>query len=124
VDRAGANIVRNVDRAIMVAVSRNRVEKNGHFLGRPGAPPSHFRLPSDGVQRSLTLIAPEEIALAVLHTVEDQFGYQREALPRAVAELFGFDRLPAGGAEIVGTVVDDLVERGRLTVNGPYLSLV
>jgi len=59
------------------------------------------------VERSLAQIAPDEIALAVLHKVEDQFGYQRAALPRIVAELFGFDRLPPDCGEIVGAVVDD-----------------
>ena len=81
-------------------------------------------MPGDGVQRSPAQIALEEIALAVLHKVEDQFGYQRSALPRTVAELFGFDRLPAGGAEIVGTVVDDLVEQGRLSISGPYVYVI
>jgi hypothetical protein len=80
-----------------------------------------FRLPGDGVTRSLAQIAAEEIELAVLHKVEDQFGYQRDALPRVVADLLGFDRLPPGGAEIVGTAVDRLVERKILTVSGPYV---
>jgi hypothetical protein len=76
-------------------------------------------MPGDSVRRSLAQIAAEEIRLAVLHKVEDQFGYQREALARAVSELLGFDRLPPGGVEITGTVVDGLVEQGALTANGP-----
>jgi very-short-patch-repair endonuclease len=122
VDRAGANVQRNVERAIAVAISRGRLAQRGDdFLGLPGAQVRVFRLPGDGVTRALAQIAPEEIALAVLHKVEDQFGYQRDALPRAVAELLGFDRLPSGGAQVVGTVVDSLVERGILTVSGPYV---
>jgi very-short-patch-repair endonuclease len=121
VDRAGANVQRNVDRAVAVAVSRRRVAKVGEFLWRPDASLHVFRIPGDGIQRALGQIAPEEIALAVLHKVEDQFGYQREALPRAVADLFGFDRLPPAGAEVIGAVVDSLVERGILAVSGPYV---
>ena len=97
------------------------MERSSEFVRRPGIESPVFRLPGDGVQRSVAEIAPEEIALAILHKVEDQFGYQRDALPRAVAELLGFDRLPAGGAGIVGTVVDGLVERGILTAGGPYV---
>ncbi len=123
VDRAGAKIQRNVERVIAVLVSRGRVEKSGDYLRRPGATPRTFRVPGDGMRRSLEQIAPEEIALAVLHKLEDQFGYQRDALPRAVADLFGFDRLPAGGSEIVGTVVDGLVERRIVTVSGPNVYL-
>ena len=122
VDRAGANVQRNVERAIEVAVSRGRLARKGDvFLCLPGTRARVFRLPVDGVMRSLAQIAAEEIELAVLHKVEDQFGYQRDALPRAAAELLGFDRLPPGGAEIVGTVVDGLVERKILTVSGPYV---
>jgi len=124
VDRAGSNVQRNVERAIAVAVSRRRVERGGEFLRRPGAELAVFRLPGDGVQRSLAQIASEEIALAILHKVEDQFGYQRDGLSRTVAELFGFERLPPGGAEIVGTVVDGMIERGVLTTSGPYVYLV
>jgi very-short-patch-repair endonuclease len=121
VDRAGANIQRNVERAIGVAVSRGRlVQTSDGFLG-VGSQARVFRLPGDGVTRSLAQIAAEEIELAVLHKVEDQFGYQRDALPRVVADLLGFDRLPPGGAEIVGTAVDRLVERKILTVSGPYV---
>ena len=125
VDRAGVNVQRNVDRATTVAISRGRFErKDVGFLGLPGSQPRAFRVPGDDISRQLSQIALEEIALAVLHKVEDHFGYQREALPRAVAELLGFDRLPPGGTEIVGTVVDRLVERGRLAISGPYVYLV
>jgi very-short-patch-repair endonuclease len=123
VDRAGSNVQRNVERAVTVALSRGRLEKAGEFLRRPGAVLRTFRVPGDGVERALAEIAREEMALAILHKVEDQFGYQREALPRAIAELLGFDRLPAGGAEIGGSVVDDLVARGVLTVSGPNVYL-
>jgi hypothetical protein len=122
VDRAGANVQRNFERAIEVAVSRGRLaQKGAGFLCLPGTRARVFRFPGDGVMRSLAQIAAEEIELAVMHKVEDQFGYQRDSLPRAAAELFGFDRLPPGGAEIVGTVVDGLVERKILTLSGPYV---
>src|SRR5439155_8953304 len=83
VDRAGANVQRNVERSIGVAFSRNRLNCGSEFHWRPGVEPRSFRVPSDGVQRSLAQIEPKEIALAILHKVEDQFGYQRDALPRA-----------------------------------------
>jgi len=123
IDRAGANVIRNIDRGFAVTKRRNAVEKSGVFLSAPGRDLPTYRFHADGVERSLLEIAPNEIALAVLHKVEDQFGYQREALPRAVSELFGFERLPAGGAEIIGTVVDDLIARGNLVANGPYVAL-
>jgi len=68
-------------------------------------------VPGDGVLRPLSLIPPEELQLAVLYIVEDQFGYPRDAMPRAIAEVFGFERTRAGTAQIVGEVVDGLIDR-------------
>lgn len=79
--------------------------------------------PIDDVTRSVALVAPEELELAILHIVEDQFGYPREALPHAVAEAFGFERSGAASAELIASAVDALVERGLLRASGPNVSL-
>jgi hypothetical protein len=75
-------------------------------------------LPNDGVERDVDQIAAEEIELAVLHLVEDQFGVQRERLPHAVAKLLGFRQLRADGAKFIHEIIDDLVERGHLRTSG------
>lgn len=122
VARAGPNVQANVDRAIQIAVRAGRLTRtHGDFLTRQGSSLSTFRIPGDGVERPPPLIPPEEIGLAVLYVVEDQFGYQRDALPKKVGELFGFERTPAGLAELVRIVVDDLVEKKQLVVSGHYV---
>ena len=119
VGRAGTNVQANIDRAIEIAERRRKLQRVAQeFLLIPGSQLKTFRTSGDGVQRPLDVVSPEEIALAVLYLVEDQFGYQREAIPRAIAGLFGFERAPIGTAEIVGTVIDDLVEKGELAVSG------
>lgn len=94
------------------------------FLSRPGQKLLTFRTPGDGVERPSAWIPVEEIQLAVLHVVEDQFGGQRGALPKAVAELFGFDRTPSGLAELVAMAVDMLVDEKRLQASGPNVYLL
>jgi hypothetical protein len=124
VARAGANVQTNIDRAVNLALGRGRVQALGPaFLVPPGRPLESFRCHGDGVERPPVWIPREEIALAVLHIVEDQYGCRREALPRIVGGLFGFDRAPAGLTEAVGNVVDDLLERGVLTAGGPHVHL-
>jgi very-short-patch-repair endonuclease len=124
VARAGANILDNVRRAIEIAVRSAQLERmDGDFLKRKGHIVDTFRIAGDGVERPLSYVPPEEIRVAVLYIVEDQFGYQREALPRAVSKLLGFDRTAEGTAEIVGTIVDDLIEQGALAVSGPNVYL-
>lgn len=71
------------------------------------------------MHRALGQVPPDELELAVLYLVEDQWGYQRDAIPRAITELLGFERTPVGAAETIGRIVDTLVERGLLTASGP-----
>jgi hypothetical protein len=110
----------NITKAIGSAISDSRLQqgRNGSFLLRRGSPPTHFRVPNDGVERDIDLIAPEEIELAVLHLVEDQFGMQRDKLPQAVAKLLAIKRLGADGAKLIHDIVDDLVERNLLRASG------
>lgn len=73
------------------------------------------------MSRPLELIPREEIELAVLFLVEDQFGMIREYLPQSVARLFGIERLPAIGADHVREVVDGLIEKGLLRLTGHHV---
>ena len=124
VGRVGTNVQENIQRAIKAALRVANLERTAeYFLRVPGSQRPTFRAPGNGVHRPLAQIPPEEFDLAILFIVEDQFGYQRDALPRKLAELFGFERRPSGLTEAVGTVVDGLIERGRLVVRGYHVYL-
>ena len=47
----------------------------------------------------------------------------REALPRAVAALFAVERVREGVAELVGSVVNELIDEGTLRVSGLHVYL-
>jgi len=123
--RAGSNIQDNVRRATSVAVRQHglRHDEPRQMLYPGNQPIKVFRVSGDGVERTIAQIAPEEIALAVLFVVEDQFGFQRDRLPRAVADLLKVGRTTVGVAETVGGVVDDMIERGQLRLSGPNVYL-
>jgi hypothetical protein len=124
VARVGENVASNIERAMQDGLRYREFERLDSDFFRPtGRQLTAFRIPGEGVERRPDWIPVEEIGLAVLHLVEDQFGCQREALPRAVAELFGFGRTPAGFTELVGTAVDALLEQKRLHRSGPNLYL-
>ena len=124
VARAGTNVQTNVNRAIALGRQDGRLEQaSAAFLRIAGSQLERFRVPGDDVQRPLAWIAGEEIELAVLYVVEDQFGCQRGALAKAITDLFGFDRAPVGLTEGVETAVDRLIERNRLSSSGPNVYL-
>ena len=125
VKRAGANVMSNIRSAIQFAARDANFEalESGQFLRIRGQTLSRFRVPAEGVQRGVGQIAMEEIALAVLHLVEDQFGVSEEQLPQAVARLFGVERLPTDPADRIRGVVEVLLRRGLLSRTGGRLHL-
>jgi very-short-patch-repair endonuclease len=125
VERAGSNVQSNVGEAIHWAIRNHNVERRSHksFLWSKGKSLLTFRIPGDGIKRSIDMIHREEVELAVLYAVEDQFGTMRDELPRAVGKLFGFERISPDAADIVRDVVDELVERHLLRVSGPQVNL-
>ena len=125
VERAGSNILANIRSAIQLATRRSEVEavQSGQFLRIRGQTLRTFRVPADGVERRIEQIAAEEIGLAVLHLLEDQFGIYEEQLPQAVARLFGVERLHTEPADRIRGVVEVLLRRGLLRHSGTQIHL-
>jgi len=125
VGRAGSRVQENIRVATNNAILYKHIERRGRstFLWMAESTLATFRTPGDGVKRPLEWIAAEEIELAVLHLVEDQFGVSRDYLPQAVARIFGIERLRGEGADIIRDITDDLVQRGLLRVSGHQLHL-
>jgi very-short-patch-repair endonuclease len=125
VQRAGTNVRANVELALRSAARHGsvRYEPRSPFYRHKDQSLRSFRLPTGGLRRPIEHIAPEEIALAILYLVEDQFGVAEDQLPTAVARLFGIERLPSESADLVREVVDDLVKKAALRRSGPLLHL-
>jgi hypothetical protein len=120
-----SSTTKNIEVAISLAYAAGQVRRprrNG-FLFTCAADVTGYRTPGDGVERSIDMIAPEELEFAVLHLVEEQFGAQREKIPPTVARLLGVNRLNSEGSTLISQVVDGLVERGALRVSGPQVYL-
>lgn len=125
VERAGSNVHSNVTEAILTAMSRKQIERRSqrNFLWRKDAPLNTFRVPSNSFRRPIEWIHREEISLAILYLVEDQFGISRADLGRAVARIFGLERASAETCDSILEVADQLVERGSLKNDGAIFSL-
>lgn len=117
IERAGSNVQHNVRRAIQLACNGS-VEMRGNFLQTKGTVFEKFRVPVGDIRRPLEHVPQEELELAVLYIVEDQFGMMREQIPQVIARLFGIERLRGESADAIRTSVDALVEKGRLRTSG------
>lgn len=116
VDRAGSNVQSNIGEAIQNAVRSKHIERRRqkNFLWIVNAQVSTFRVPANSHRRPLEWIHRDEVALAILYLVEDQFGVLRAELGRGVARLFGIERATGEASESIVEVADELAEGGRL----------
>jgi hypothetical protein len=118
VSRAGANIQKNVGAATRLATRRYEFKISSKFIYENDLRPDRFRLPTEDLERELLQISPEEIENAILYLVEDQFGFAREHIAKAVLEVFGLGRNRTEPVEIIESAVDRLVEQKKLNLNG------
>lgn len=123
VSRAGANIQKNVQRAINIGTQWRNLINKGNFLYKNGNEITEFRVPSQGVIRGINQIAPGEIKCAVLYLIEDQFGFAREQIPKAILEIFGIGKNRTEPTEIIDFVIDRLLREGKLNLSGHTLYL-
>lgn len=123
VSKAGANIQRNVTYAIERSVRWSDLINRAGFIYKTEDNTSVFRVPAEGVVRDLEQIAPEEIENAILYLVEDQFGFAREHVSKAILEVFGIGKNRTEPTELIESVIDKLINKKKLNLNGHILYL-
>lgn len=124
VSRLGRRIRASIKDATIYAVQSGVVQKRGDFLWEKGVKsPEIIRDRADlpNTSRKLDLIAPEEIVLAVETIVKNAFGMQRDDIPSAVCNAFGFGRTSVDMKQQVEITIDEMIDEGRLTKQGDFL---
>ncbi len=117
VSRVGNNIMKNLNVALHYAGTRYKVELKDDFIYGANKP-SNFRINTEEVQRSIEQIAPEEISLAACYLVEDQFGFARESLPKAILEVLGLKRATSEALDHVSSIIETLISKNTLQLSG------
>jgi very-short-patch-repair endonuclease len=119
--QVGRRMRASVDAAISLATKLQMVRAQDGFLWSAAAPDTELPLPRDrsalpAASRKFPLIAPQEIAQAVLHVVRQSFAIEREAVASPAAKLLGFNRLVGEEPRLLfDAVVQDLVATQQLT---------
>lgn len=123
VQKIGANIRRNVEQALRLAVHNGALKKKKSFIWSVSSKPNAFRVPSEDLFRTVRLIPPQEISSGILYLTEDQFGLMRDQVPSAIAKLFQDSRMDPDEADIVRDILDQMIEDGLLISNGNQINL-
>jgi len=120
--RAGARIRAAVERAVNVA-AQSGVIRGGPFY----AVPDQVIVARDRSQvssstlRKPEMLPPDEIDMAVLRLVDENFGAGREDLVQAVSRVFGYAATSAQLRQVLMEGLDRLVGCGELIANGELL---
>jgi very-short-patch-repair endonuclease len=125
VERAGSNVQSNIAEAIRAGLHRKEIERRRQhdFLWAKNAQLEVFRVPSNSFRRPIDWIHRDEIALAILYLVEDQFGIASSEVGRGVARLLGLERASSEACDQILEVADELTERALLRSEGDRLSV-
>ena len=115
--RAGNRIREAIERGVQIALRRQAVVRDGEFLRLPDTPVVPRRRNGDPPAR-VELIADVELAEAVQHVLRVEFATPRAELIDAAARRVGIQATSSAVAARLGTVIDDEVRRGRLTLDG------
>ena len=124
---AGVRLTQRLQESLELAVAHagdsTEVRRQGNFLWRGDMeiPEVRDRSNLTRASRKLELVAPEEMALAVERVVAGSYGINRQDVPGAALRLLGFARVTQDMRTRVDSVVDDMIQDGRLVEQGDNL---
>ena len=109
-----------VDRAIQDATASGRLRRQDAFLwwNDMEAPTLRDRSGLPAASRKIELVAPEELAVAVLQAVAASYGIDRKDVPVAAARLLGFARVTTEMRSTFEPVVRRMITEGKLVQQG------
>jgi very-short-patch-repair endonuclease len=116
----GRRMRASVEAAIKLAVKLETVRQQDGFLWNAVTADTDVPLPRDRstlptASRKLALVAPQELAQAVLQVVRESFAIEREAVASPAAKLFGFSRLVGEEPRLLfETAIDQLIRTKQL----------
>ena len=128
----GQRMRASVETAIAIALKTNAVQQLDGFLWAAGLPVAEQpvpvprdRSPLPAASRKLSLIAPQELAQAVLQVVRQSLAIEREAVAGPAAKLFGFSRLVGEEPrQLFDTALAQLLASQQLTDTNGVLRIV
>lgn len=123
VGHTGSRITQAIMQGVAYAQKDGKVRQRGEFiwLASMSQPPIRDRSNLPLSARKMELVAPEEIAAAAQRVVGASMGMKAEDIPSAVGRMLGFRRTSAAMETQVKAIVQQLVQRGLLVMQGEFL---
>ena len=114
--RIGNRIRESLEQAVRLAVNKNAIRKQGNYLwmATMRAPELRDRSLLPASSRKISLIAPEELALAVQQAVRQSFGIEKDDVALHTVRLLGYGRLTEDMREVAEKTLQRLIVEGVL----------
>ncbi len=118
--RATANVRSNFEAGVQQAMHEHGVVLGEDGFLRWGTQSlATFRIGEGATLRPVDQIPAEEITMAAVWTVEQQFGMPKEALVVETAKTLGYTKKPNAESVVrISTIIDDALDRGVLRQSG------
>ena len=127
VGRSGSRIQQHMELAIREGVRSKLFDQRGNFLWRPQHSIPDVRSRDENLPdaakalRRIEMIAPEEIAQALYHAVNDSFGIGEDEAINEACRLFGFRRTGSKITDRIRPAVKQMLKDGKLQRTGGLL---
>ena len=117
--RAGSRIQGAVDDGIQSALRAGKIKRRGEFLWDPEqqTAPVRDRSNLENAQKKFELVAPEEIAAAILSEVKRSFSMSPSEAIGAAGRALGFQRVSSQASESIQRELDNLIRAGKLLMD-------
>jgi hypothetical protein len=125
ITRMGTRIRSQLELAVKFAEGAGKVVRKGEFLWAPQMETPSLRRRShfQPASRRMSLIAPEELVLAIEKVVADSVAIQPEAVVSSVVKLFGFQRVTEEMREVILEVIKKAMGEKRILKEGEVLKM-
>ncbi|MFZ6641210.1 DUF3320 domain-containing protein [Undibacterium sp. TC4M20W] len=123
--RAGSRIQAIIERAISAIIQTKRVDIYEQFLSIPNATVTvrnRSSVQSEALRKP-DMIPPQEIVIAILATVKNNFGANSDEIILSISRMFGFKATSVQLREIFQRKIDTLVKDSVLLQKGGMLTI-
>lgn len=123
ITRMGPKISTHIDELLARTSHKKNGEGSATFYWAQEQNPGEYANYRPDSERDIVDIAPEEIAVALRHILEEQVSLPMEALKKEVAQVFGYSRMSENVNSSINRAVDYALSRGKITIQNDRVKL-
>lgn len=125
VSRVGSRIRQQLMIATKVCTSNKKTQKKGEFLWATemSEPIIRDRSEFQPQYKKISYVSPEELSLAIKNIVNNAVAINREAAIINTGRALGFGRVTEDIKKAIDTVINSMIKKGEIIINGEIIKI-